>query len=147
HVNGHLHFHLHPVVFGLLAAHAREWGIERFRLTREPWSISRTIERGRWFYRTSHTLIFAALARRAAPTLTRLGIRHTDAVFGLLADGRVDEAYLLRLLPRLPAGSIELYAHPSMDRFRHEFEALVSPRVRDAVEELGFERARYLDLA
>ena len=58
-----------------------------------------------------------------------MGIWHTDRVVGLLADGVVDEGYLLKLLPRLRAGDVELYAHPSMTAFRHEYEALVSPRV------------------
>lgn len=146
HVNGHLHLHLHPVVFDLLARHAEPWGIRRMRLTRDSLAVSRRTTRGRWFYRLSHAAIFGALSRRAAPTLRRLEVRHTDAVVGLLEDGRVDEAYLLRLLPQLPSGDVELYSHPSMDRFRHEFEALVSPRVKARVAELGIERVRYQDL-
>lgn len=146
HVNGHLHLHLHPVVFDLLREHAREWGIERMRLTRDSLSLSRRMSRGYWGYRLSHAAIFGWLSRRAAPVFSRLGIRHTDAVFGLLQDGRVDEAYVLDLLPRLPPGTHELYAHPSMDRFRHEYEAFASPRVKERVRELGIELVRYQDL-
>lgn len=146
HVNGHLHLHLHPVVFDLLVENAAAWGIRRMRLTRDSLAISRATSRGRWGYRLSHALIFGGLSRRAAPAFHRLGWRHTDAVFGLLEDGHVDEAYLLRVLPQLPAGDLELYSHPSMDRFRHEFEALISPRVVARVDELGFERIRYQDL-
>ena len=146
HVNGHLHLHLHPVVFDLLLEHAEAWGIRRMRLTRDSLALSRRTSTGRWVYRLSHALIFTLLARRARPGLARRDIRHTDAVFGLLADGRVDEAYLLRLLPLLPAGDLELYSHPSLDVFRHEFEALVSPEVRERVRRLGFELVRYQDL-
>lgn len=146
HVNGHLHLHLHPVVFDLLVENAAAWGIRRMRLTRDSFAISRKTSRRRWGYRLSHALIFGLLSRRVAPTFRRLGWRHTDAVFGLLEDGLVDEAYLLRLLPKLPAGDLELYSHPSLDRFRHEFEALISPRVVARVAELGFERIRYQDL-
>lgn len=145
HVNGHLHLHLHPVVFDLLGENARAWGIERMRLTRDSLAISRRISQGRWAYRLSHAIIFAMLSRRAAPRLARLGIRHSDMVFGLLQDGRVTEDYVLRLLPLLPAGTAELYAHPSLDRFRHEFEALASPRVAARVRELGIELVRYQD--
>ena len=77
------------------------------------------------------------------------GITYAPWVIGLLGDSRMDEAHLLRLLPdirELPAGDVELYSHPSMDRFRHEWEALVSPRVKQRVAELGFERVRYQDL-
>lgn len=146
HVNGHLHLHLHPVVFEILMGHAKEWGVDRVRLTRDSLAISRGIQRGRWMYRLSHALIFGLLSGRAAPELARLGIRHTDAVYGLLADGVVDEGYLLRLLPRMNVGDVELYAHPSMDRFRHEFDALVSPRVKRGLDDAGWERVRYWDL-
>jgi len=58
----------------------------------------------------------------------------------------VDEAYLQRLLPQLPAGESELYSHPSLDDFKQEFDALVSPRVREQVKRLGIELIRYQDL-
>lgn len=146
HVNGHLHLHLHPVVFDLLCENAREWGLDRMRLTRDSLAISRRISRGHWVYRLSHAALFGALSRRAAPVLARTGIRHTDAVYGLLQDGRVDEAHVLELLSRIPPGAHELYAHPSLDRFRHEYEALASSRVRERVRELGIELVRYQDL-
>jgi len=102
--------------------------------------------RGRWLYRTSHALIYELLSRRARAPLRRRGIRHAQITFGLLQTGRVDEDYLLKLLPELPAGDSELYSHPSLDEFRPEFEALISPRVRDRVRELGIELIRYQDL-
>lgn len=146
HVNGHLHLHLHPVVFDLLAGQATAWGIRRMRLTRDSLALSRRTSSGHWGYRLSHAVVFGVLARRARPVLQRLGIRHTDAVYGLLQDGRVDEEYLLRLLPRLPVGALEIYSHPSLDRFQPEFAALVSSRVRARVLGLGIELVRYQDL-
>jgi hypothetical protein len=58
----------------------------------------------------------------------------------------VDEAYITRLLPEIPAGDYELYSHPSLDQFRNEFDALISPRVRDQVMQLGIKLIRYRDL-
>jgi hypothetical protein len=58
----------------------------------------------------------------------------------------VDEAYLTRLLPRLPAGDSELYSHPSLDEFKNEFDALISPRVRELVKQRGIKLIRYQDL-
>jgi len=58
----------------------------------------------------------------------------------------VDEAYVLKLLPELPDGDSELYSHPSLDNFKHEFDALVSPRVRELVKQLGIGLIRYQDL-
>ena len=67
-------------------------------------------------------------------------------VFGLLQNARVDESFISRLLPRLPAGDSELYSHPSLDEFKHELEALLSPRVREQINALGIKLIRYQDL-
>ncbi|MBL9137013.1 MAG: hopanoid biosynthesis-associated protein HpnK [Verrucomicrobiales bacterium] len=146
HVNGHLHLHLHPVVFDLLVENAAAWGIRRMRLTRDSFPMSCRYTRGNLGYRLSHAAIFGWLSRRAAPQFHRLGWRHTQKVYGLLADGQVDEACILQLLPHLPPGDSELYSHPSLDRFRHEFDALVSPQVKAKVAELGLQLIRYQDL-
>ena len=146
HVNGHLHFHLHPVVFGILMNHARDRGITGFRLTRDFFRLNLRLASGHFFYRVSHALLFSLLAPRARRVLRRLGIKHTSAVFGLLQNGRVDEDYVTRLIPRLPTGDSELYSHPSLDEFKSEFDALISPRVRSLVEEHHVKLIRYQDL-
>jgi hopanoid biosynthesis associated protein HpnK len=146
HVNGHLHLHLHPVVFKILMADAEELRIRHLRLTRDCLGRSRRMATGRWSYRTSHAAIYEWLSSRAREPLRERGIRHAQITFGLLQDSHVDEAYILKLLPELPPGDSELYSHPSLDKFKHEFEALVSPRVREAVNRLGIELIRYQDL-
>jgi hopanoid biosynthesis associated protein HpnK len=146
HVNGHLHFHLHPTVFAILMAAADELEIRRMRLTRDSFGLSGKLSSGRWWYRATHALIYNRLSGRAGQELHRRGIRHTQAVFGLLQDSRVDEDYLLRLLPELPPGDSELYSHPSLDDFKHEFDALVSDRVKAAARDQGIQLIRYQDL-
>ena len=146
HVNGHLHLHLHPTVFRILMADAGQLGFQRLRLTFEPLRLNLRLASGHLAYRALHAAIFHPLSARARPVLARRGIRHTEAVFGLLQNARVDEAYVTRLLPQLPAGDSELYSHPSLDEFKHEFDALVSPRVRELVQKLGIKLIRYQDL-
>lgn len=146
HVNGHLHFHVHPVVLDLLLENAPAWGLRRMRLPRDPLGLSLRTLGGRWGYRMTHALVFAGLCRRARPRFERAGIRHPDLAVGLLADGRVDEAYLLRVLPRLPAGTHEVFLHPSMDGAAQELAALLSPRVRGLARELEVEWVRYRDV-
>jgi chitin disaccharide deacetylase len=146
HVNGHLNFHLHPTVLRILLRNADRWGIHRLRVTSDPFLLNAGLAGGAWLYRTSHALIFNLLSAWARPKLRRLGIRHTDRVFGLLQNGRVHEDFVLRLIDSLQAGDSELYAHPSETDFRHETAALVSPRVRRAVEAGGIQLIRYQDL-
>ena len=146
HVNGHLHLHLHPTVFGILMADAGELGIKRLRLTVDPLRLNLRAASGHLAYRALHVAIFHPLSARARPALAQRGIRHTQAVFGLLQNARVDEAYVTRLLPLLPAGDSELYSHPSLDEFKNEFDALISPVVREQVKQLGIKLIRYQDL-
>ena len=146
HVNGHLHLHLHPVIFKILMEDADKLGIRRFRLTRDCLARSRRMAKGRWFYRVSHAAIYEWLSSRARGPLRQLGIKHAQISFGLLQDSRVDEEYILKLLPELPPGDSELYSHPSLGEFKHEFDALVSPRVKELVNKLGIELIRYQDL-
>lgn len=146
HVNGHLHLHLHPVIFNLLMEDAEKFGIRHFRFTRDCLARSRRMSDGYLFYKVSHAIIYECLSRRAREPLRQRNIQHAQITFGLLQDSRVDEEYILKLLPELPEGDSELYSHPSLDKFRHEFDALVSPRVREQIDTLGIQLIRYQDL-
>lgn len=146
HLNGHLNLHLHPTVFSILTRHAAEWKLRHFRLTRDRFWLNLRLAGGRTLYRATHGLVFWVLAARCRARLQKHGLKHTRSVFGLLQDSRVDERFLLGLLPRLPRGDSELYCHPSENELRHETEALVSPRVRDLVRREGIQLIRYQDL-
>jgi chitin disaccharide deacetylase len=146
HVNGHLHIHLHPVVFEILMRRAREWDITHCRFTCDPFWLNARLARGAWLYRASHAAIYRLLSARARSALEERGIKFTPHVFGLLQNARVDESYVTQLLPNLPVGDCELYSHPSLDEFRHEFEALISPVVQKLVRNQNIELIRYQDL-
>jgi hopanoid biosynthesis associated protein HpnK len=145
HVNGHLHFHLHPTIFRILMEDAEALGIRHLRLTQDDFALNHRLIKGRWWYRFTHTVVFNWLAPRARPELARRGIRHTRRVYGLLQDSHVDEAFILKLLPELPEGDCELYSHPGAHG-EHEMEALISPRVRAMVNEQNVQLIRYQDL-
>ena len=146
HVNGHLHFHLHPVVLRILLRRAKEWGIKALRLTREPLGLDLRLSHGHWFYRLSHAFLFSSLSKWATPFLKRQNIKHTERVFGLFQNGLVSENYVARLLECLPDGISELYSHPSFDDSKGELDALVSPRIRDIVQTRNIDLIRYQDL-
>jgi chitin disaccharide deacetylase len=146
HVNGHLHMHLHPVVFGILMDRAQEWGITHLRLTFDPFWLNARLAGGQWIYRASHAVIYRVLSARSRSRLQARGIRFTERVFGLLQNARVDERYVTRLLPQLSPGESELYSHPSLDEFKHELDALVSPAVKRLVQDERIELIRYQDL-
>jgi hopanoid biosynthesis associated protein HpnK len=146
HVNGHLHLHLHPTIFAILMENVAAWRITHLRLTCDPFWLNVRLARGQWVYRGVHAVVHHFLVRHARPALRRQAIKHTSAVFGLLQNARVDEGYVTRLLGALPPGDSELYSHPSLDEFRHELDALVSPRVRALAQEQRIQLIRYQDL-
>jgi len=146
HVNGHLHLHMHPVVSALLCELAGAWSIRRMRLTCEPWGPAVSRGAGRLPGTLAHAAVFRLLARRARLRWARAGILHADRVFGLLADGRMDEQVWLRLLARLPTGISEIYSHPSADLAPHELAALTSRAVREAMNARGMEPIRYSEI-
>jgi len=146
HVNGHLHMHLHPVVFGLVMEMVDQYGVQRVRLTNDLFWLNAHLAGGQWVYRASHAVVYRVLSAWARPKLVQRGIRFTPRVFGLLQNARVDEGYVLKLLPALPPGDSELYSHPSLDEFRNEFEALTSPSVSEMVKKCGIQLIRYQDL-
>jgi hypothetical protein len=91
--------------------------------------------------------------------LRRVGIRTNRYVLGLSDTGAMTEETVLRLARDLPEGVVELYFHPAtaspsptplpMPAERHEAElqALLSPRVRRALEASGAVRSSFSELA
>jgi chitin disaccharide deacetylase len=146
HVDSHHHLHAHPTLFRIVIESAADLGIKHLRLTSEPFGVHARLSIGYRLERLSHGLAYWILAGGARRKLKRMDIKHTDAVFGLLQDARVDEDYLQRLLPKLPFGVSEIYSHPSLDVFRHEMEALISPKIRALADSLGIRLIRYQDL-
>jgi hopanoid biosynthesis associated protein HpnK len=146
HVNGHLNMHMHPTIFSILRHHAHELNIKHMRVTRDRFWLNTRIAGGEWLYRISHAVIFNLLSRQVRSALRRQGIKHTRHVFGLLQNSRVHEDYITGLLPHLPPGDSELYSHPSLDEFKHEYDALVSPAVRQMVDAQRVRLIRYQDL-
>ena len=99
---------------------AEQLAIRHLCITRDCLARSRRMTRGKLFTRIAHAAIFETLSRHAGKILEVKKIHHAQITFGLLQDSRVDEDYILKLLPELPPSDSELYSHPSLDKFKHE---------------------------
>jgi chitin disaccharide deacetylase len=150
HVNGHKHVHLHPTVARLVVEIGREFGMRAVRLPVEPVAPLRRAFPDERQAAPAWSPIVTALRRR----LGRAGLAHNDQVFGIAWSGAMVEDRVLGLLPNLPEGVSEIYFHPAVGSasfvpgYRHaeELAALLSPRVRQRISELGIGLARYRDL-
>ena len=61
---------------------------------------------GEWLYRITHAVVFRMLSANARSHLRRHAIRHTQQVFGLLQNGRVDERFVLGAPAETAGGEI-----------------------------------------
>ncbi len=155
HIDGHLNIHLHPTVFSLLTELMPHYAIASIRLSRERLTHNLRFNRERLAGKALERLIFGSLARHARPTLDRMGIHYAAEVKGVLNSGRMTEGYILAVLDGLDRGLTEIYFHPGclpdaeitrrMPDYQHQEElaALMSPRVRQKLTNLGIELTNY----
>jgi len=147
HCNAHKHFHLHPVVGGLIAAIGARFGLRAARVPLESVQVLRKIEPRTPWVPALLTAPFALLLRKR---LRAAGLLTPDRVFGLQWSGRMTRDRLAGLIRNLPHGLSEIYLHPATGPFagaaadyhyREELEALRAPEViaasRDASLRLG----------
>jgi chitin disaccharide deacetylase len=146
HINGHKHFHMHPVVLSAIARMAPRFGSPPVRVPLEPFGPSFRANRDRAFGRLASWFFYFAQARRMRRRLTAAGIPSNDHLFGLNDSGAMVEGRVLRLVDFLPDGISELYCHPatgpwegpdnlpSSYRAEDELRALLSPAVKRRIE-------------
>jgi hopanoid biosynthesis associated protein HpnK len=147
HCNAHQHFHLHPLVGGLIVQIGPRFGLRALRVPLEPAAVLRKVARPTVSPVTALTLPFALLLRRR---LAAAGLAAADAVFGLRWSGQMTRERLAGLIRHLPEGLSEIYLHPATSaypgsargyRYREELEALMAPEVvaaaRDSAARLG----------
>ena len=161
HVNCHNHMQLHPTVAGLIMKFGRAYGLAAMRVPVEPAGpVARAAAAmGEAAPGGIGARALALWTRVLSGRLARAGIAAPDAVFGLAWTGHMTEDRLLALIPHLPPGTSELYAHPAtrqspalaelMPTYDQpgELAALLSPRVKAALDAAGIPRVAYADLA
>ena len=158
HLNSHLNLHLHPRLFPVVADLAREYNIPAIRLTREDWRTTLALAPDGPAPKIAQGLIFTWLGRRAARQARAAGLVF-DHLFGLTNDGRMTEAYLTALAPRLKPGVTEIYCHPGLfadpelTRWapsylrQEELAALLSPHLKAALAAAGVKLTDFRELS
>jgi hopanoid biosynthesis associated protein HpnK len=159
HVDGHTHLHIHPTIFSLLLEIGRDYGMRAMRIPYEhPSGSARAAGKGR-LARTVVSGAFAPWAGSMRGRLAGAGIVSNDSLFGFHDTGAMTEELVLRQLETLAPGSVtEFYFHPAtrksdilvrqMPAYRNveEFEALGSPRLREALQRLDIKPVAFRDL-
>ena len=155
HIDGHLNFHVHPVLADILVNLAVEYKVPCIRLPRERVMTTLRLRRDHAPRKLIESIIFRTLSRRTRRLMTERGLTSTDWVFGLHQSGHLSEDYVVGVIDRIRDGATELYFHPAADIGRVppaaaaqlEVEILTSPRVREAIGRNGVELITFADLA
>ncbi|MGH7842584.1 MAG: hopanoid biosynthesis-associated protein HpnK [Candidatus Binataceae bacterium] len=145
HLDGHLNFHVHPVVADILMELASEYCIPCVRVPREPVFTTLALARDHAARKLVEAIIFRALSRRLRQRLATCGIRTTDWLFGLHQSGHLSERYLVGIVERLRPGVTEIYFHPAEDigatpppaAAQAEVRILTSAKMRAALDAAG----------
>jgi chitin disaccharide deacetylase len=154
HVDGHQHFHLHPVLWDKMLALCVQYGVKCVRLPHEECRAHFRNGGQGVTLDTVAALFLRVLVRRHRRKLHEHNLFAADRVYGMLQTANMNVEYLLRLLPRLQGQTVEIYAHPGSEyaaRLPHpsngvndvELAALIDPRLRETLERLGIVRGTY----
>src|SRR5262249_37772631 len=156
HIDGHLHMHVHPVIFRAALELGLRYGVRRMRVPQEEYRLAVNFRHQDAGKKALHTLLFGLLARRMKRQLRRSDFVYAERVYGNLHSGQIDEQYVLYTLNHLHATTNEIYFHPAVypadcinaaeQQCMREFAALTSPSVCHRVHELGIELMNYFDL-
>lgn len=154
HVDGHTHLHMHPVIFDELVKLCEEFGVQRLRIVKGEIRLSLQLDRSQVLGKVVIGSVFNLLARRCEKKLRGRGFGVPEKVYGLLQTGNLNESLLLRLIPQMTPTTSEIYAHPLAPDAEEwneqenphgfmELQALLSPRVREALQQAGFKLTTY----
>jgi len=144
HVNTHEHYHLHPIVAGLVIDACLRHGACALRVPREPAALLRRLEPGG---QPRPGVLESVLAASLGARVRRAGLVQPDHCLGLRWSGGVGPERLLGLIASAPPGLVEIYLHPAVAggfadaapgyAYETELAALVDPRCRAAADAAG----------
>jgi hopanoid biosynthesis associated protein HpnK len=155
HIDGHLNFHVHPIVADILVDLAVEYKVPCLRLPRERVTVTMRLRRDHAARKLVEAMIFRTLSRRTRRLMRERGLESTDWLFGLHQSGHLDEDYIIAIIENLREGATELYFHPALDiggtppapSAQIEAEILRSRRVREALVRAGVVLTSFARLA
>ena len=157
HIDGHLHLHVHPVIFNAALELGVKYGCSHMRVPVEERRLALEFDRANVVQKSVHTILFGGLAGYMKRKLDARGFTFAERVYGNLQSGRMSERYFIYALDNLAAETSEIYFHPAVyadDKSLNsdecqasiEFDALTSPKVRDRIQTLGINLINYFDL-
>ena len=159
HVDGHQHFHMHPILWDKMVSLCVKYDVPCVRVPREEFAAHFRNGGQGANLDTVAAVFFRVLARRNLRKLREYNFFVCDRVYGMLQTGRMTSEYTLALLERLTGHTNEIYFHPGSEHAAKlpesrrvdgvddvEYAALLDPRLKDKLAELNIARGTYSDV-
>ncbi len=157
HIDGHLHLHVHPVIFKTAIELGIRYGARRMRVLSEELDLALQFDKRFKMRKTIYKRLFDGLGAYMKKHLRKNNFAFTERVYGNLQSGAMDERYFLYALNNLTASTNEIYFHPAIypiesvlnadeQQCMIEFEALTSPKIMERLQDTRFKLINYFDL-
>ena len=154
HIDGHWHFHIHPVIFDLALRLGKQYGVRQMRVPEDDVILALRFDPRSCGRKRLYGMIFKFLCHHMRRRLAEEGFACTDRVYGFFETGRMNAAYLLWLLDHLSFETNEVYLHPVYYRTdpmqaalknpnSAEYLALVDQQVIRRMKQLGIHLINY----
>jgi chitin disaccharide deacetylase len=157
HIDGHLHLHVHPVIFKSAIELGIQYGARRMRVLSEELDLALNFDKRFKLRKTVYKRLFDGLGAYMKKHLRKHNFAFTERVYGNLQSGAMDERYFLYALNNLNVPTAEIYFHPAIYPLERvlsaeeqqcmiEFEALTSPKLIERLQDTRFKLINYFDL-
>ena len=113
HIDGHLHMHIHPVLFDLAVELGEQYGVRRMRVPQDDLALALNFCCDPAISHRVHDWIFSALVRSMKRKLKERNFLFTERVYGHFQSGRMNTEYFHCTLQHLQASTNEIYFHPA----------------------------------
>jgi chitin disaccharide deacetylase len=155
HVDGHLHHHVHPVIFNEVIGQSKRYGVRAIRVPMDDLPLAIKFDSRQQFLKIVYWSVFSLLGSRMKRHARRAGLRFADRVYGFFQTGRMDRDYFLQVMRHLDKPLNEVYFHPadfgsSLDPTQRqagiELQALLDPEVKKEIARRGIQLVNYRQL-
>lgn len=155
HVDSHQHLHVLPQIWPIVQTLMKKYHLHRLRIPREEYTFKALMANPvRALGRDGLTY----LSQRAMNDVRRLHFTTSDYFWGMADGGNMNQTNLKYIISRLPFGVHEIMMHPGRNtpilsqcfswgyHWEDEFQALLSPSMREYLQEREIELIHYGDL-
>lgn len=153
HLDSHQHTHVLPGINTLVLTLCNEYNIIRVRIPKEDYTFTGGFKTG--IGRVIGRSALSFCASMAGWRADKLGIRHPQHFFGMLAGGHLNVQLVANILRCLPEGVSELMTHPGLDsaalgrafswqyHWRDELDAYLAESNKQLLRELAIEPVNF----